>query len=163
MPTLFIPVGIPGCGKSSLATYIGSCDVVSSDAIRARMGDVNDQSRNGAVFARYHQDIEAWLGVGRNVYADATNLDARSRQSLRDIVYHINENAYGPPYTKLQMPVRMHLILFRNLSQAITRNTQRERVVPADAMIRMIEKYERAVAAIEHEVYDYVTEVSAVR
>lgn len=153
MIVLHIPVGIPGCGKSSIVQAINCPYVVSTDAIRARIAnDVNDQSKNGDVFAEFYEKIALNLthcSPFESVFADATNLESDSRKQLRMIA----ESAGA----------KTHLILFRNLSQAILRNEQRERTVPADVMLRMIEKYERAVIDIEHEHYDHITEVSATR
>lgn len=153
MIVLHIPVGIPGCGKSSFVNAINCPYVVSTDAIRERIaGDANDQSRNGDVFTEYYDSIQANLMACRpyeSVFADATNLEASSRAMLRTIAGVAR--------------ARTHLILFRNPAQAITRNAQRERVVPDDVMLKMIEKYERAVVEIASESYDYVTEVSAVK
>lgn len=163
MPILFIPVAIPGAGKTSMASYLGEVNRVSTDDIREWIAkDVDDQSRNGDVFKHFHEQIEYMLRGNKCVYADATNLTGRA--DLRKIVDKVNADYRSKvnPYGLLQ-PVTTHLILFRNLGQAIARNSARERTVPPDVMLRMIEKYERAVIDIAGEHYDYVTEVSAVR
>ena len=162
MATLFIPVGIPGCGKSHLAHGLHPYAIVSTDAIRAQLGDVNDQSRNDQVFAQFHCNIHNFLAMGKSVFADATNLDARARGNLRDIADQITTKAMSGQLTDW-WPVTTHLILFRNVDQAIKRNRTRDRTVPEDVMYRMLEKYERALAEIWSEPYDYVTEVSATR
>lgn len=147
---LYIPVGIPGCGKSTWANgLLDGVNIESTDAIRASLGDVNDQQKNDDVFATWHHWIEAGLQDRESVYADATNLDGHARGTLRMIAQRTG--------------AKTHLILFRNLEQAISRNLKRERTVPADVMIRMISKYERAAQDISYENYDYITEVSAVR
>jgi predicted kinase len=147
MAILHIPVGIPGCGKSYMAAVLGA-KVISTDQIREWITkDVNDQSRNGDVFKHFHEQIDYALRRGHNVYADATNLTGRS--DLRKIAEA--ENA------------QTHLILFKNIRQALSRNAQRERVVPEEVMLHMLEKYERALMDINHESYDFVTEVSATR
>jgi predicted kinase len=157
MPIIYIPVGIPGCGKSHLMRGLHPHAIVSSDQIREILtGDMNDQTRNGDVFKQFHENIELWLRGGKTVAADATNLDRDARGTLRRIVADVNRVGIGGY-------VATHVILFRNLSQAIVRNAARERTVPPDAMLRMIEKYERAVIDIASENYDYVTEVSSVR
>ena len=149
MRTLFIPVGIPGCGKSTWADALDHL-VFSTDEIRAKMGDVSDQSNNDAVFAEFHQALLInLLDSGRSVVADATNLRDFARAKLRRIAVSAN--------------AATHLILFRNVEQAIARNSARDRVVPPDVMVRMIEQYERAIIDIASEPYNYITEVSAVR
>lgn len=170
MPTLFIPVAIPGAGKSHLAQAVGANAIISTDEIRGRLcnGDLTDQSKNDQVFAQFHFEVHTWLMGGKSVYADATNLHGFARDHLRHIADQINAIAYdlqdlsktgGEPV----YPVQTHLILFRNLDQAIARNKARSRVVPDDVMLRMIDQYERAVLDIANEDYDYVTEVSATR
>lgn len=150
MNVLYIPVGIPGCGKSGWANGLpDEVNIESTDSIRSKMGDVNDQDKNQEVFETFYQWIEAGLRDQESVYADATNLESASRSILREIAERHHAHT--------------HLILFRNLGQAISRNLRRERVVPANVMIRMIEKYERAVRDIGYEEYNYGTEVSAVR
>ena len=140
MPVLHIPVAIPGAGKSHLVNVMG--------AIRLWLTkDESNQDRNGDVFKHFHENIGLWLRAGHNVYADATNLTGRS--DLRKIAEA--ENA------------QTHLILFKNIRQALSRNAQRERVVPEEVMLHMLEKYERALMDINHESYDFVTEVSATR
>jgi predicted kinase len=167
MSILFIPVGIPGCGKSHFGLGLSANAIVSTDDIRSRItGDANDQSANEQVFAQFHFDIHTWLMGNKSVVADATNLDKSSRERLRAIATQINNVAYDVQNldhsASLIWPVQTHLILFHNLAQAIERNLRRERTVPADVMLRMMDKYERAVQDISHEDYDFVTEVSAV-
>lgn len=152
MATLFIPVGIPGCGKSTFAESLDTTIPVSTDAIREALGDVNDQSKNNEVFAIFHNMIGIFLKDGISVYADATNLDSESRGRLRGIAQEAG--------------AKTHVLLFRNLEQAIRRNAERDRVVPADVMMRMIEKYERSVNALDHHgatLFDHITEVGSVR
>jgi predicted kinase len=147
MSVLHIPVGIPGCGKSTFATTHG-VPIVSTDAIREQMGDVNDQSRNDEVFDRYHRALEQHLLAGQSVFADATNLDNFARAKLRDIA--------------AKHGAQTNLIVFKNLGQAIHRNQARDRKVPSDVMLRMLDKHERAMMDLKHEGYDHVTEVSSV-
>jgi predicted kinase len=163
MSTLFIPIGIPGCGKSRMATYLGDVHRVSTDAIRQVLtGDESNQDANGEVFKRFHAQIAYHLRRSQNVYADATNLTGRV--DLRRIVDEVNAEyrAMVNPYGSLR-PVRTHVILFRNLSQALQRNAARERVVPDDVMLKMIQRYEQAVMDLDNEDYDFVTEVRSVR
>jgi predicted kinase len=150
MTILHMPVGIPGCGKSGFA-HTGTAMVISTDMLREQLtGDAKVQTSNDEVFKRFYELVDFHLDQGYDVYADATNLEAYSRLRLREIADQYKS-------------VKTHLILFRNVEQAIVRNSARDRVVPADAMVRMIEKYERALMEIPEEPYDYVTEVSAVR
>lgn len=157
MPVLYIPVGIPGCGKSTLAHALCPDVIISSDAIRAEPafgGNVYDQSKNDLVFSEFHRRIESNLIHGRDVFADATSLNKFARDKLKAVADKVDRVA---PYR-----ARTHVLLFRNLEQAIARNALRERVVPHDAMLRMIEKYEQTIQSIYDEGWEHITEISKV-
>lgn len=149
MAKLHIPVGIPGCGKSTFVNRLQPCYVVSTDAIRAEMGDVNDQSRNDEVFDRYHRLLAKVLGNGYDAYADATNLRDFARARLRQIASEAGAET--------------HLWVFANLAQAVVRNQQRERVVASAVMTRMTSQFEKAEHDILHEPYTSITYIDSVR
>lgn len=155
MPKLFIPVGIPGCGKTSwgLSMFpLTNTAKISSDDIREILtGDENDQSRNKEVFNTFYSEIDHYLEQTYNVYADATNLESRSRERLVNIAKESTRD------------VETHLIWFQNLDEALLRNRKRDRVVPEDVMLRMLEKYEKTILEIPQEEYDNVTVIKSVR
>jgi predicted kinase len=144
MTDLFIPVGIPGCGKSTWGEIMfGQAACHSTDAIRAEPefgGDVNKQSNNDAVFIEFHRrilaDLENW-GSTHRVYADATNVTSRARHKL----YKLAEIA----------KVDVHLVVFNNLTQAYARNARRDRVVPPEAMARMLQNFEQTLMDLPYE------------
>lgn len=147
MANLYMPVGIPGCGKSFFAqTFFPTTYQVSTDAIRLELtGDENSQEANDAVFETFHQRIRDTLADGWNVYADATNLKAFARENLRNQMGDLDQ---------------IHCILFRNGLQALARNKTRERRVPDDVMMyRMLPAYERMLLEIYQEPYDTLTEI----
>jgi predicted kinase len=152
MNRLIIPVGLPGCGKSSFAVNFG-IPVVSTDQIRAEeFGDVNDMSNNDAVFELYHARIEEGLfeeGLDATVYADATNLRDFARRKLLDIAY--------------RMGAESHVLLFTNTQQAVIRNTQRERRVPDDVMVRFVYQLEEALKDVPLEGYTSVTCIDGIQ
>lgn len=151
MPNLYILCGIPGCGKSTWAHKVKpGTPVVSSDAIREEMGNVNDQSRNGEVFEQFHARIGYLLAAGADVVADSTALDTSARAKLRGVAATHRAN--------------VHLIYFSNLTQAVMRNRQRERQVPEDVMQRMGDKYETFKLALPQEAREYasITEIRSV-
>lgn len=148
-PKLYIPIGIPGSGKSTWCREHLRAITVSTDAIREQMGDVSDQSRNDEVFRLYHEKIQDRLTKGYSVVADATNLTYRARLAL---------------YARAQIAdASVHLILFRNLSEAVARNKARERTVPGEAMIRMLDNFERTLRDLpaEREYYKSITEIAS--
>lgn len=144
-----ILAGIPGCGKSTWAENMLPDHIyVSTDAIRAELGDVNSQDQNDLVFKTFHDRISQNLDWEYNVVADSTALDRRSRRELVDI-------------GRLDGGIRIHLVYFSNCDQAIHRNSQRERYVPPDVMIRMLDKFEYFKIGLPQERawYDTVTEI----
>jgi predicted kinase len=148
---LIIPVGLPGCGKSTFAANFGF-SVVSSDAIRAQLGDVNDMSNNERVFETYHDRIEKLfeLGLpGTTVYADATNLRDFARRKLLDIAYRVG--------------AEQHVLLFTNTRQAVIRNAERDRNVPDDVMVRFVYQLEQALKAVPTEGYTSVTHIDGIQ
>lgn len=145
MARLFMTIGIPGTGKSTwIKRFLGKhIDIVSSDAIREGLGDVNDQSRNEEVFRIFHELIDSSLRNGYDCVADSTALDIFARQKLYDIARRAN--------------AEVHIIFFRNVHQAYERNLSRERVVPEEAMVRMLDKYERTLLNLPFEADQYTT------
>ncbi len=123
---------------------------MSSDAIREELsGDATDQSKNGQVFNVFHQRIGETLAQDRDVVADSTTLDRRSRDELRSIADTFD--------------AEIHLVLFTNNDQAAIRNAQRDRVVPSDVMTRMLDKYERTLSDLIREsiYYNSITEIGS--
>jgi predicted kinase len=148
-PHLTILAGIPGSGKSTWAkSVLPDAHYVSSDDIREQMGDVYDQTRNAEVFRIFHADISVALAQGKRVVADSTALDAKARSRLTALAF-VNG-------------AKTHLVLFTNVAQAVIRNRERERVVPQEAMERMLDKLEKTLLVLSQEkpFYDAVTLIS---
>ncbi len=83
MPDLHIMVGIPGSGKDYYIDHNcvrqDSDVVISSDAIRAELGDVNDQSQNEEVFKILYNRLGRHLQRGDNIWFNATNVTISNR------------------------------------------------------------------------------------
>jgi predicted kinase len=130
---LYIPIGIPGCGKSFLAEQmvvakiIDKYSVISSDQIRVLLtGDINCQSINSKIFGLAHSILETRLSFGQDCYLDATNLIAKDLKkaiqqasSLDDVLLIISDTPDDV---------------------ALARNARRERTVPAEAMEKFIQR-----------------------
>jgi predicted kinase len=156
---LIILAGIPGCGKSTWARQFFDLKykIVSTDEIRKRSfgslkaahADEGDrkQINNLHVFDAFHREIREALEHGVDVIADATNLT----KSARTILLNIAE-ATG---------AQAHLVLFKNLFEATTRNAARDEdaQVPADVMDHMVGKYWNTLAEIVQESYASVTKI----
>lgn len=90
MNTLFVMIGIPGAGKSSIAAeYAEKYDavIVSSDAIRGDLyGDESVQGDPAKVFRIVHEIVKHYLIKGCNVIMDATNINSKKRAAfLREV------------------------------------------------------------------------------
>lgn len=94
-PKLFCMVGLSASGKSTIANEIAkenNCIIVSSDNIRGEICEngVIDQSKNDEVFKIFHQRIRDGLLSGKNVIADATNINMKARRSVLENVKKID-------------------------------------------------------------------------
>ena len=81
MGTVRIMIGLPGSGKDF---YIGLNKkpddvVISSDDIRAELGDVNDQTKNKLVFKIFYDRYEQALKTGKDIWVNATNVSVKNR------------------------------------------------------------------------------------
>lgn len=86
-PKLFIPVGVPGCGKSTFYKENfnnANMRYVSRDEIRMNLIHDDDDyfKYEKEVFRRYASEIANCLKNEKNVYADATHLNHPSRAKL---------------------------------------------------------------------------------
>lgn len=162
MSNLIIPVGIPGCGKSTWATSILGSDyeIVSSDEIRKVLyGTLKEahnpefkKERNEIVWYTFYGKIEDLLARGTNVFADATNLNDYARKRLREIAARTDAD--------------IHILLFENVYEAGFRNRQRaeDQIVPDEVMTPMESLFYAAIEdIIDNEVYDSVTRIAGVR
>ncbi len=150
---LIIPMGLPGCGKSTWGrTFMGADRMVSTDQIRLDLFKTLVRANampggNDRVFSVFHTSIANSLKHHYSVYADATNLDKNSRLTLIDIAKRTG--------------AKPHLVLFDNLSQARKRNAERDEdsIVPDDVMRRFTHKYILAKAFVHQEGYASITTI----
>lgn len=96
MAKLYLMVGIPGSGKSSFV--VDNCNTetdvwVSRDAIRFSMLSEEDSyfAKERESFDQYVASIIYYLRQGKNVWADATQINAYSRGKL---LRRVPRNAY---------------------------------------------------------------------
>ncbi len=153
-PRLFIMAGVPGCGKTTWSRRIFGDDLrVATDEIRLELwpGEPYNAGRNEVVFATFHQRIGEMLRKGGDAVADATNLSYLEREKLIAIAQ--------------EHRAETHLIFFKNLVQALTRNSERlgNACVPDDAMHRMLEKFTASGPAILEENYTSITIIEGVQ
>ena len=122
-PTVYMMVGLPGSGKSYLATTFG-CPVVSSDDIRAELcnGNLDDKDNNEKVFQEVHRRIKDYLKNGQSCVLDATNLSRKRRK------HFVSTVPSGVNKVVILVATEIDLILLQNAA--------RDHVVPEEAILR---------------------------
>lgn len=129
---LYMTVGLPGCGKSTLYEQeFPLCEYISSDAIRAEVfGDVNDQTHNSEVFQlMFKRTVEA-LKSGKEVYYDATSLSRKRRMAFLRSIAHVKD-------------VRKVALVFNTPYEVcLKRNAKRDRHVPEDVIFDMLKRFD---------------------
>lgn len=131
MTDLHIPIGIPGCGKSTLATsLVEEHQVVCPDDLRLSMtDDMANQSANSAVFDVVRIVVWERIKRGLDTYIDATNLVPSHFMPYIDMTTRVDHD-----YT-------IYIHLFNNVDEALSRNRKRMMPVPEMAMNRMLSRY----------------------
>lgn len=133
-PTLYISCGLPGAGKSTFLKANKKEDeiIVSRDEIRYSLLREKDAyfQHELKVFDLFIQQIGEGLSSGKNVYADATHLNGRSRSKLMG---RLNEAFPNLKYNieVIYFDVPLYICLERN-----NQRTGRARVIE-DAIIHM--------------------------
>lgn len=84
MNTLYILVGIPGCGKTSLIKAQAKEEhvVLSSDELRVELYGFEDQTHNGEVFQEMNKRTREAGKADKTVWYDATNINRKRRVAL---------------------------------------------------------------------------------
>lgn len=155
---LYVPVGIPGSGKSTwVRTMLNGVTVVSSDEIRKELfGDLRSahdvspeqkKENNRRVWDIFYLTVKVALEL-EDVVADGTNLRDFAREKLRVIAE--------------EMDAELHCIVFSNTMQAFKRNKERpfEQIVPNDVMNHFLGQFNEEYAYINKEVWDSYTEIN---
>lgn len=100
MSILYMLVGLPASGKSTLAKQLGAemnATVLSSDELRVELfGDINNQDNNNVLFSELYKRANILLKEGKNVILDSTNINRKRRAHL--IKNEIKANEYHVYY-----------------------------------------------------------------
>lgn len=146
MSVFYMMVGLPASGKSTVANSLkGGVIVRSSDEIRDKLlGNINDMSSNSEVFDILHSLVKSDLYSGKDVVYDATNIYPKYRKEFLQSLHLLNCKK---------------VCIFMNIPfyDCWKRNSQRDRVVPFEAMDRM---RERLIPPTMAEGWDEIFEVS---
>lgn len=128
MNKLFMMIGIPASGKTSLAEQIAKsegAEIVSSDNIRKELyGNENIQGDSNEVFKTVENRIINGLKNNKNMIYDATNINYKRRMSFLQKI------------RKLKIE-KIAIMVATPYEQCLIRNSQRERQVPEEAIKRM--------------------------
>ena len=131
MSKLYIMIGIPASGKDwYIEHHKKDGDVVlSSDAIRAEFGDVNDQSQNQLVFSTLYKRMRTALYKQKDVWFNATNVTAKNRSYAIKCGKQYNAEIIG-------------IMMLTPLEQCIENEKLRERKVGVEVMNKFIDRFE---------------------
>lgn len=133
--TLYVAVGIPGCGKSTWWEQGKANGIIPNDAVRINMdtirkdltGSAEDQTRNYEVATIANINLECALSRGVNtIYWDNTSARRRYR---RDLVKQAHEAGYKAVAIWFNIPFDI----------CLQRNNNRDRVVPESVLKRFAE------------------------
>lgn len=134
MKTLYIPVGLPGSGKSTFVknNLADNAYVISTDGIRGELyGDEAAQGNPKQVFMIAYNRLNTFLhdNTEKNVVFDATNLTKQARQRILSKL------------TKKDNIKKVCIWLDTPIDECKRRNAGRDRKVPEqviDDMARML-------------------------
>ena len=132
MNKMFMMIGLPASGKSTLAEQISKsedAEIVSSDNIRKELyGDENIQGDNNKVFRILQERIINGLKNNKNMIYDATNISYKTRM------------AFLQRLNKLDVE-KIAVMVATPYEETLIRNSQRERKVPEEVIKRMYHNF----------------------
>ena len=131
MKTVFVGIGIPGSGKTTVLKRFAKENnlfYINKDEIRHELlGDATDQSQNKMVWEEERNRIEYVLSEGMSIVTDSTLAEQSKRRNQLEFI----QNAGAERIIGIYFDVP--------LETALERNTSRDRVVPEDA-VRMMHR-----------------------
>ena len=129
--TLYLPIGPPGCGKSTLAEALVLDGLLSPDAIvcpdryrEVLTGSRASQAQNERVFSICNTITAGRLQAGLDVWFDATNLPYSPQ--LAGMARSYGQTVVNVTFDHLTVPM------------VVERNANREHSVPDDVLMRFI-------------------------
>ena len=131
MSTVRIMVGLPGSGKDFYMGLNKKPDdiVISSDDIRAELGDVNDQTKNKLVFKIFYDRYAQALKTGKDIWVNATNVSVKNRSRAIHMAKKYN---YTTSAIVLTVPMKT----------CIERDKTRDRTVGEDVIEKFYSRFE---------------------
>ena len=147
MPTVYMLIGLPGSGKSTVAEKLAKGEdavIVSTDKIREELfGDEaiqsNEKYNGNTVFCIAHDRVKIAMLEGKNVIFDATNVKRKDRKYFLDLLRPEKFLALQ----KTNYHYRFHAILIATpYEKCLENNLNRRRVVPEEVIKRMMCNFE---------------------
>ena len=133
MATLYVMCGIPGSGKSTwIKNHTNNEILVSRDAIRFDMVKEDESyfSKEDEVWREFIHQINHYLEMGFNVFADATHINTGARRKL------LKEIKGNPTLEAIHINTPFSLCLKRNALR------EGRECVPESAIRRMYSQFE---------------------
>ena len=134
MKRLILLVGIPGSGKTTLATRLieRGFHCLNADSIRQELyGDAAQQGDPQEVFGIFFERLDKAMQENLDIVIDNTNLNQKQRKPIL-------EHAAGAGYTDIQL-----WLLDVPLEVCLKRNAVRSRNVPEDIVANMFMELNR--------------------
>ncbi len=125
---LIMMVGVPGSGKTTVAKKVvdKGFHYLNADQIRAELyGSEGEQGDKEQVFGIFFERLEEAMKQGLSIIIDNTNLNPRQREPILE-----RAKRYG--YIDVQL-----WFLDVPLPHCLSRNQNRERIVPDDIVTNM--------------------------
>lgn len=146
---IYIPIGVPGCGKSTFGSQLVEDGAITPDSIvcpdsfrELLTGDRTNQKCNKLVFFLIGEVISSRLEHGVDIYLDATNLTSKDRD---EIVFEALDHDYS-----------VQIIVFDLDEEKVrAQNSSRTHPVPDFAMERMFDRF-RNLDLSNYQKYDLV-------
>ena len=129
MNKLYIMVGLPASGKSTIAKEIAKKEnavIVSTDNLRQELlNDINSQDNNEIIFKEAEKRLKEHLNANRDVIFDATNINYKKRKAF------LQRMRSSKSFKAIA------ILVATPYEECLIRNAKRERKVPEEVIKRM--------------------------